>query len=241
MAEGDLDVFVTTMDEARAIRDVLESQWQLQRAAIAAELAGPATLARLLTPGEILRVMGPDVVDGYRQAAARAKLVYDASRALDAGKAVLVPWHPNLPGSGVIAIAVVRKEGLPNVGTLGVWPIFVVAGVVGLVTISAAAVLVSKFDNEIQMARLELEALRMKAVDRIAANVRQIAATDPAAAARYMDAARKALDATRAATTDPRGFLDRLFGAMESAVTPFAWLAGLYLVSRIMERRRLAA
>ena len=228
-----IEVFPLTLLEAAAVRDVLESDWKAARVAFASELAGAYTFAQLVRPDELLQVLGPKIVQRYRDLSLAVKQLHETAQLLDRGKAVLVPWR-NVAQSNVINIAVVKREDLPKGGELGAWPVYVLAAV-GVI-IAGAVVFVAKFDHDLQMARMDLEDLRLQAWQGAQESIKALQQKDPAAAARILDASSRALQATRAAATDPRGWLDRMFGTIESAVSPLVWIAGLYLVSRMMER-----
>lgn len=207
--------------EARALALAVEGQWVELTTAMAPNVAMLTTFAAELTPDELARVFGPDLLEQAAAALDELKKLHHVVSLLENGTAVLVPWQ-ELP-EPAINIAVVHRSMLPAGSQLGAWPVVVVAGLgVGIAT---AAVIFKFFDLHIVKLRETNSALRIKMFERLSQNAAAINKTDPAFAAKLLAAAEKATAAEVAATGQGKSWLDRMLAGMGAAGQALPFIA----------------
>jgi len=223
--------------KAPQLAAAMELRWGLVSNKVAIDAAWFMTMMQELGPTELIALIGPDAMQESQALVLRMRRLYAASRMLDNGTAFLLLWSTQEEGQHV---AVVRRQGLPQGAELGVWPIAIIAAGVVLSGI-AAHVVVRYWETDVTELAQDNKTLELKMLERIQANAEALTKTDPARAARMMEANTKALAAQRTALADPKSWLERAFQSVGriagSAVSPLLVVGGLLLLSRFMEKR----
>lgn len=222
---------------ALAIAARVEGLW-LEMAAQAAPLLAMITTMHAHNAQLTAELIGPE---GMQEGNAFAQGVMEMTHAvqsLQRGTAVLAFVETVEGSERVQHVAVIRRDGIPEGAQLGAWPI--VIGVAA-VAVSLAAVIVSRFDYDLQLLKQKAEQGRVQMLERIAEKAAEMRATDPQFADRILDFAAAAQAAELDASKNPSGWLERFFASAGSAAgATVPWLLvglGLWAFSK---RRRAA-
>lgn len=240
-----MNVVPMSSGEAHALALAAEGLWADLMTAAAPNVALMSTLAAELTPDEMAKLFGPDLLDEARALLHELRNLHRNVALVENGTAVLVPWREGR--EPVISIAIVRRNMLPPGADLAAWPIVAAAAAIGVVVITAGAVIVKAFDTYTQNLKSRTADLRVKMFERMATNAEAIRATDPAFAAKLLDAAGKATAAEVTAAGQGKSWLDRFFGGIAAgagaglaAPLVVALLAFLFFATQGARQRRAA-
>ena len=228
-----------TETEAPTVSGMIENDWLMVMPDVARNAAWFLTMLQELGPAELTRVIGPDNMQAVQALVANTERLFNVAEQLDAGEAYLVPWQATAEEGGTQHVAVARMPAPASGGHLAGWPIWV-AGAVA-VSLVGIAVLISKWETEVETLRENNAALELSILQRIQVNAEALMKTDPAAAARIMEANAKAIAAQNAARANPKNWLQQAFKAAGEAigqVPALAWALGLYVLLQFVGNKR---
>jgi hypothetical protein len=159
--------------------------------------------------------------------AARFKKIYAGTQKLASGDAVIVAYRAGAAGPVYLGI---YKASAAR-GELGAGPFVYFALAAGTV-LTAAYLYVKNFGLSIQQLKSEADRVSLEIVSTMGAAVRDIARTDPQAAARIAEANAKALETARQAQAAPDSWIAQLMGGPGGGFdrffkSPLLWIAAL--------------
>lgn len=230
-----MQAIAITVAEAPTVAGLIESEWTIVVPDVARNAAWFLTMLEELGAPELMRVIGPDNMQAVQALIGNTERLFKVAEQLDARQAYLVPWQePN----GAAHVAVAAMPAPASGGQLGAWPIWLAAA--AAVTLTGLAVLISKWEMEVETLRENNAALELSILERLQSNAEALKTTDPAAAARIMEANAKAIAAQNAAALNPKNWLQAAFKAAGQAVEgvpALVWALGIYAVLQMVGRR----